>query len=180
MDEKSIFIIILLILLPLIVFSSFASPSMELVREGNINVTSDTQGVIELQPSNQYDIVDINENNVLSISPENMGSDSINSNMQLFIGDISNPQSDPAFTIGNLATESISATINIQPKASYTGDNDDVQYIIQTDSGIESIAVDESVTIPMQSGERIYSSVIINSSESGNIDVNIKITGEKI
>lgn len=182
MDEKFFLMVLLLILLPLIIFSSFASPSIELIREGNINVTSDTQGFIELQPSNQYDIVDINEKGVLSISPNNMGSDSINSNMRLSVGDTTNPQSDPAFTIGNLASEPISSTISVQAKDSYTVSSDNIQYIIQTDSDIEVIEVGESITVPLQSGEFIYSSVIIDSENinSGNMNVEIKITGDKL
>jgi hypothetical protein len=182
MDKELVFIVFLLLIIPASLFAAFASPSIELTRQSQIDVATDTEGIIELKPNNQYDIVQIENSGLLSISPDNMGLNSINANMELFIGDINNPQSDYAFTITNLASEPISTEISIEPDSSYTGQNNNIKYYIETNTGVEQINTEESVVIPIQSGERIYVSVSINSTDlySGNLDTTMKIIGERL
>lgn len=180
MNKEFIFILVILFIIPLSFYTAFANPSMEITRQGQIDVTTDSEGVLELNPSNQYDFVQINNAGLLSISPDNIGSDSINSNMELLLGDINNPQSDYAFTIRNLAPEPISAEVSIEPTESYDGQDNSVQYYIETSEGIEQINTGESINIPIESGELIHISVQINSENAQNIDTNMKIIGEKL
>lgn len=165
-----------LIAIPLMYSVAFASTSAELTRTSNIQVDTDANGVISLTPNQNYDIIQVNE--TISIDPQNVGANSMNTNSSLVLGNTQDPSQTDAFTIQNMSQDSVTLTVSLQGTAQFDSTAGSVTYYIQDSGTLTPVSVGDNTTIQLDSGEEAYVAVQIDSTTTtGNLTTNLIISG---
>lgn len=182
--QKTIFGLIIALFALSIFFmtTSFGAFSAEITRSSTVNVTADTESVIQLTPNSSYDMVALDNEGKLTTSPSNLGADSVNRNMYLQIGDPTNPQSDYAFTITSLADRTTVLNITLQPSPEYSSTADSVVYTIQQSDGTKQTisANGTTQTFILNPTETLYVAVEIDTvnENAGNLNTTLIIESE--
>lgn len=162
-----------------IVSITFAAPTAELQRSVGSDVVADTSAAVQLIPSGQYGMVEIESEGSLSVSPNNVGADSINSNANLVLGSTDNPNQDYAFQIKNPSVDPAVYNLRLQQSVDYSGTAQDVQYIVQKNSQtpitINADGTQEQFTL--NPNDTLYISIEYNTQDiqTGNLDTTFRI-----
>lgn len=179
MSWRTVLFVGILLSVPLIYAFAFASPTVELNRSADIQVDTDEQGILILNPNTDYDIIQADPD--LSIDPANVGADSFNENAQLTLGNPTNPNQDNAFTIQNTRGTPIVIDVSLQGGQDFTGSADSVVYYIETTNGVTDIQVGDTTTIELQDGEEISVAVEFTSiGDTGDISTELLIEGGSV
>lgn len=153
---------------------AFASPSAQLERSIKSNVVADNTATIQLTPSSSYGMVQIEQQGKLSISPQNVGADSINTNSILSLGDQSQPEIDYAFRIENPKSQPVMYTFSLSQATDFSGSSGDVEYNIQKNGSTTRTLIADGTeeTFVVNPGETVYVSVRMDTTatRTGNLD----------
>lgn len=178
MNIRVTLIIVALLSIPLMYSVAFASTSAELTRTSTVNVDTDENGVIALTPNPDYKVIQVNE--TLSIDPQNVGANSMNTNASLILGNTQDPSQTDAFTVQNRTSESITLDISLEETNQFDATSGSVTYYISDSGTVTPISVGDTTSIQLDAGEEAYVAVQIDSTgTAGNLTTNLVIKGGK-
>ena len=182
MNKLVVVLVGLVVCIPLVYTVAFGYTSADLTRDSTSDVVSDPQGIISLQPNNSFELIQTNAQGELTIRTENLnsGADSLNRETTLEIGNTQDPASQPAFTATNLTGSQKTFVFSVTQTNANTA-ADPVTYIIDTQNGVETISLGDSVMFTVPSGSQVPVSIEVRSTGLVNgdeIHTKLVISGE--